>query len=128
MNVKKMVLLVWISNSDGTQEYFNQRWQDYTFNALNQPPDVDWGLPVHPADRERSRALWQHSLQAGEPYRKLELQYTRGTNLVELVKRVVEQHRLSKPDRPLVIQVKEPLLPATYDEARLEQVLDNLIN
>lgn len=60
--------------------------------------------------------------------RKLDLNYTTGADLTELVGRVVEQRRLAEPDRQLRVQVKPAALPATIDEARLEQVLDNLIN
>jgi signal transduction histidine kinase/CHASE3 domain sensor protein len=60
--------------------------------------------------------------------RQLELRYTDGVDLVELVERVVEQHRLNNPKRILIRQLHMKTITVTCDEARLEQVLDNLIN
>jgi PAS domain S-box-containing protein len=59
---------------------------------------------------------------------QLDLRFSPHSDLVELAGRVVEQHHLAEPDRPLLVQAAEPTLPASFDPARLEQVLDNLIN
>lgn len=58
---------------------------------------------------------------------KLELHYSAGANLAGLVRRVVEQQQRVTPDHRLHFNSTEETLSADFDEARLEQVLTNLI-
>ncbi len=60
--------------------------------------------------------------------KKLELRYNRGANLLGLVQRIVEQQERIYPDRPIDFQTSDEVITADFDEARLEQVLTNLIN
>ncbi len=60
--------------------------------------------------------------------KKLELRYNRGADLLGLVQRIVEQQERINPDRPINFQISDEVINADFDEARLEQVLTNLIN
>jgi signal transduction histidine kinase len=60
--------------------------------------------------------------------KQLELYLTDGVNLVDLVQRVVEQQRTTTKSQPLIVRRNEETILARCDEARLEQVLVNLIS
>ncbi len=60
--------------------------------------------------------------------KKLELHYLYDANLIELVKRKVEQYQSITTDHKLVVHNPAQPIIASYDENRLEQVLDNLIS
>jgi PAS domain S-box-containing protein len=59
---------------------------------------------------------------------KLELNYAKDADLLALIARVVEQQQQTTTDHSLIIQTKESTVTGSYDEARLEQVLTNLIS
>ena len=59
---------------------------------------------------------------------KLEIQPVSGLNLLQLAERVVEQQQLTTSDHSLLLKAPSGPVLATYDAARLEQVLDNLIS
>ncbi|AIZ64048.1 hypothetical protein PK28_10685 [Hymenobacter sp. DG25B] len=61
--------LIWITDSVGFHTYFNQRWIDYTGYDVEKSRGTEmWNNLLHPADRERARERWNHSLQTGEFY------------------------------------------------------------
>ncbi len=60
--------------------------------------------------------------------KKLELSYNREANVVSLAQRVVEQQQRSFPDHFLSVETSQEAIIADFDEARLEQVLTNLVN
>ena len=51
--------LVWTARADGTLDYFNQRWRDYTGQAAGAEA---WEPALHPEDRERVVALWREAV------------------------------------------------------------------
>lgn len=55
--------IVWRALPDGSVEYRNSRWFDYT--GAGPGPDA-WAL-VHPEDREKSLGLWQGCLRDAAP-------------------------------------------------------------
>jgi PAS domain S-box-containing protein len=60
--------LVWTASPDGSCEYTNRRWRDYT--GLN-PEDVQgesWMQCIHPEDRQRVRSVRQCAIQTGDMY------------------------------------------------------------
>ena len=61
--------LVWITDPTGFHTYFNQRWIDYTGYTLADSvgPDM-WNNLLHPADQDRARRVWGHSLATGDDY------------------------------------------------------------
>jgi PAS domain S-box-containing protein len=60
--------LVWSNLPDGTHDYYNDRWYEYTGFAKGLDNKDQWAELVHPDDRERAGRLWAHSLATGEPY------------------------------------------------------------
>ncbi|MDQ3257741.1 MAG: ATP-binding protein [Acidobacteriota bacterium] len=59
--------LVWSALPDGSAEFLNQRWLEYTGLSLEE--GLDWGgrVEVHPEDRLRFMGEWRAALTAGEP-------------------------------------------------------------
>ena len=63
---ESMPQLVWITDGAGRHEYFNRRWYEYT--GATRKGGAGWSDWIHADDRARAIALWQHSLETGEPY------------------------------------------------------------
>ncbi len=60
--------IVWVARPDGSHEYSNQRWYDYTGLALDDSTGEAWRELVHPDDRERAETLWADALRASTPH------------------------------------------------------------
>jgi len=61
--------LAWSACSDGSADFFNQRWLDYTGLSAEQAREWGWTVALHPEDRGRLVDYWRHLLafgQAGE--------------------------------------------------------------
>jgi PAS domain S-box-containing protein len=63
-----MPQLVWVARPDGTIEYFNQQWYDFTGTSAADPSSLNRDGLLHAEDMERMRRMWQRSLKTGEPY------------------------------------------------------------
>jgi PAS domain S-box-containing protein len=59
---------IWTTEADGYHNYFSRRWYEYTGATPGQTQGEGWLALLHPADRQRTIARWQHSLRTGEPY------------------------------------------------------------
>ena len=59
---------VWMMRPDGSAEYHNQRWYDYTTVTYEQAQGNEWIECLHPDDRQRILDAWQTSIQTGAPY------------------------------------------------------------
>jgi PAS domain S-box-containing protein len=59
---------IWTTDPDGYHGYFSRRWYDFTGATLEETEGDRWLRFIHPDDRERTVARWQHSLRTGEPY------------------------------------------------------------
>ncbi|HMB26897.1 MAG TPA: ATP-binding protein [Blastocatellia bacterium] len=59
--------LVWSALPDGSAEFLNQRWLDYTGLSLKE--GLDWGgkVAVHPDDLARFMDEWRAALAEGKP-------------------------------------------------------------
>jgi PAS domain S-box-containing protein len=60
--------IVWVARPDGSHEYYNRQWHDYTGSKLQDVNDHAWGELFHPDDRDRAEALWAEALRNGTPY------------------------------------------------------------
>jgi PAS domain S-box-containing protein len=60
--------LVWSNLPDGTHDFYNERWFEYTGFTAGFDDSDQWAELVHADDRERAGRLWAHSLATGEPY------------------------------------------------------------
>ena len=63
-----MPQIVWVARSDGYHEYFNQRWYQYTGLTEDESIGLEWGIPIHPDDRERTAKRWAYALESTETY------------------------------------------------------------
>jgi PAS domain S-box-containing protein len=63
-----MPQLAWITDADGTIEYFNKPWLDYTGISVEDTPSPQESGAVHPRDAGKARDLWQAALRTGKPY------------------------------------------------------------
>lgn len=59
--------LVWTARPDGSCDYFNQRWTDFTGLTLDESLGWGWRAALHPDDLPTSEAVWRASLATGEP-------------------------------------------------------------
>ena len=62
-----MPQIVWETRADGSVEYFNRRWFDYSGLTLEQSLGSGWGSSIHPADAPVTIANWAKSISSGEP-------------------------------------------------------------
>jgi diguanylate cyclase (GGDEF)-like protein/PAS domain S-box-containing protein len=60
--------MIWTSKPDGTTEYFNDRWYDYTGLDDDAASLQDWGSAVHPQDLAVCLGKWEHSVESGETF------------------------------------------------------------
>jgi PAS domain S-box-containing protein len=60
--------LVWVTTSDGQNEYVNQRFCDFVGLAPSQLLNLDWLSIIHPDDRDRTRERWVASVKSGDFY------------------------------------------------------------
>jgi PAS domain S-box-containing protein len=63
-----MPQMVWITQPDGTHEYFNDRWYEYTGVPAGSTGGAGWEELFHPEDEQRVRTQWKHNLATGELY------------------------------------------------------------
>jgi formate hydrogenlyase transcriptional activator len=59
--------LAWCSLVDGSVEFFNQRWHDYTGLSPQEAHRWGWKVTIHPEDLEKSMQKWRALLASGEP-------------------------------------------------------------
>lgn len=62
---ESMPQLVWTADPEGTLNYFNQRWTEYTGMEDPTDPAFDWCATVHPDDIEESLRVWREARARG---------------------------------------------------------------
>jgi formate hydrogenlyase transcriptional activator len=58
--------LAWCNLADGSNEFLNQRWHDYTGLSPQEAHGWGWQVAIHPEDLQRLRDIWQKLLASGE--------------------------------------------------------------
>jgi formate hydrogenlyase transcriptional activator len=58
---------LWTSFPDGSKEYLNKRWYEYTGLTLEQGKGWNWKVVVHPDDLDQLVREWQALLDAPKP-------------------------------------------------------------
>src|SRR6202171_4433512 len=58
---------LWTSLPDGSKEYLNKRWYEYTGLPLEQAKGWGWKVVVHPDDRDRLIREWLALVEARKP-------------------------------------------------------------
>jgi PAS domain S-box-containing protein len=59
--------LAWSAGPDGSADFLNRRWLDYTGLSEKQAQGWGWGTAIHPADVEGIVKHWQSALASGVP-------------------------------------------------------------
>lgn len=59
--------MAWCSLPDGSVEFLNKRWHDYTGLSSEQAANWGWKVTVHPDDLERLTSTWLSILASREP-------------------------------------------------------------
>jgi len=60
--------LVWSTRPDGSAEFFNQRWLEYTGLSPEQALDWGWKVAIHPDDLSRVLEVFHEALSLGRPF------------------------------------------------------------
>jgi len=60
--------MVWSTLPDGSHDYYNARWYEFTGVAEGSTDGDGWNEMFHPDDRERAWTAWRSSLASGRPY------------------------------------------------------------
>ncbi len=63
-----MPQIVWASGPNGTLDYFNDRWYEFTGLDRQLVGDSSWLPIVHPEDVERARKGWYESVHSTSPF------------------------------------------------------------
>ena len=59
--------IIWCKLADGSNEFSNQRWQDYTGIPSEEARGWGWQVAVHPEDLPKLMETWRKLLASGEP-------------------------------------------------------------
>jgi PAS domain S-box-containing protein len=65
-DVDAIPTLAWSARPDGSAEFLNRRWLDYTGLAPEEASDWGWTAALHIEDRDKLMDFWRHLLASGE--------------------------------------------------------------
>src|SRR6476660_5246370 len=60
--------LAWSARQDGSADFFNQRWLDYTGLSAKQALGSGWETAIHPGDLPRILETFREALNSVKPY------------------------------------------------------------
>ena len=60
--------LAWSADPDGSADFFNQRWLDYTGLSAEQALGSGWEVAIHPDDLSRILETFREALNSVKPY------------------------------------------------------------
>ena len=63
-----MPQLVWSTLPDGSHDYYNARWYEFTGVPIGSTDGEGWAGMFHEEDQPKAWEKWNHSLTTGEPY------------------------------------------------------------
>ena len=63
-----MPQIVWTATPDGSIDYYNQRWFDYTGKTLEETRGWGWKQVLHPDDLDQCLVLWSQAVATGGNY------------------------------------------------------------
>ncbi|MGA7523630.1 MAG: PAS domain S-box protein [Acidobacteriaceae bacterium] len=67
LTVDTMPVLTWSAEQDGSVNFFNQRWLDYTGLSAVEALGWGWSKALHPDDLDRISGYWRSVIIAGQP-------------------------------------------------------------
>jgi PAS domain S-box-containing protein len=74
-----MPQIVWTAKADGTVDYYNQQWFDYTGMSLEATEGWGWQPVLHPDDLVLTLETWQRSIETGKDY-EVKCRFKRGAD------------------------------------------------
>jgi PAS domain S-box-containing protein len=60
--------IVWTNNAQGTTNYFNRRWYEYTGLDFKQSGESSWQTVIQPDDAVIARDRWRRAVETGEAF------------------------------------------------------------
>lgn len=60
--------IIWTNDAQGTANYFNRRWYEFTGLSFEESKGVGWEAVVHPDDASATKARWADALNRGETF------------------------------------------------------------
>ncbi|MBH8556458.1 PAS domain-containing protein [Hymenobacter negativus] len=66
--LESLPVLVWTNRPDGTPDYFNNRWLEFTGKTQQEMQAIDWAEITHPDDRTGLQQAWATALANGTPF------------------------------------------------------------
>src|SRR3984893_5449004 len=66
--IETIPALAWTSLADGSNDFVNRRWLEYTGISLEQMQRAGTTTPFHPEDIEEHLDKWRSALATGEPF------------------------------------------------------------
>ena len=67
VTIDTIPVLAWCTRPDGSTEFLNQRWLDYTGLAIEEARGWGWKVAIHPDDLPRLLDVWHGLLTSGKP-------------------------------------------------------------
>jgi PAS domain S-box-containing protein len=62
--------LLWSNGADGSTFWYNQQWDDYTGQTLDEGAEYGWIDAIHPEDREESLKHFKNAVDTGTPVQR----------------------------------------------------------
>ena len=66
LTIDTIPVLAWCSRPDGSNEFLNQRWLDYTGLTIEEARGWGWKVAIHPDDLPQLLDVWQGLLASGK--------------------------------------------------------------
>jgi formate hydrogenlyase transcriptional activator len=63
--IDSIPVIAWCALADGSGEFWNQRWHDYTGLPIEGAQGWDWRAAIHPEDLDRIENEWRADLASG---------------------------------------------------------------
>ncbi|MBA2623316.1 MAG: PAS domain-containing protein, partial [Chthoniobacterales bacterium] len=60
--------IVWVARPDGSHEYYNRNWFEFTGLASEESNEQGWNRLFHPDDVEGANQCWAEALRTGDQY------------------------------------------------------------
>src|SRR5438552_4587699 len=67
LTIDTIPVLAWCTRPDGSTEFLNQRWLDYTGLTIEEARGWGWKVAIHPDDLRQLLDVWQGLLASGKP-------------------------------------------------------------
>jgi PAS domain S-box-containing protein len=77
--IETMPTFAWTALPDGSVEFVNRHWQEYTGLSTETSFGSGWEAAVHPEDLKRHAEKWHTSVTDGTPF-EIEVRYRRGAD------------------------------------------------